>query len=536
MRKKVNMILIALSLVCILVSLPLRVPDVPMKAEDSSSAVVDEPVAPEDINSHRQVEDNRMDSTQSKEIEGVRTEKGFHPCDIDPTAGDFVYTKTEISHDWIDATSGTWNNMSEDSSVALDLPFIFPFYGENFSTVYVSRHGWMSFYNMFPDSDWVAIGSSDEEFWYAVAPYAIAISSWQGTPGVYNLSLTSPNRFVIEYNNVYYEWGDLALIGTFQVILYENGTLDFNYDIVENESYYSYAVGLNHGAISGNSVYHEFSSFPVDNMTLRLTPPERWILITSSEGATSTDYTFTWIGHSNDTIDMYYVFDDDTFYDNTTEQFMDMTGLSLGWHDLEVRMETGGQNYTALLYLLVDNDPPTVAIDYPLDGTTLNDGKVNWTSTDPTSYVDYFDIYVNNSLYADNYKSHETYLVLENQAWYNITVIAYDALGNPGSDAIDFYYDRTVPAIGFVITHSEDDVWEVQELYRSMGYITSQIEDALTLDLLQMYDVIFVGASGGVWPSSDVTALEDYVNSGGKAVVMHSGSYREGLRDLMSTL
>ncbi|TFG04943.1 hypothetical protein EU538_11830, partial [Candidatus Thorarchaeota archaeon] len=181
-----------------------RLPDVPMDTAASSSARSEESIAHNDGTSVRQVEDNTLDTFRSEGMGDVRPEnQEFQPCEMDPTTGDFLYTKTEISYDWIDATGGTWNNMSEDSSIALDLPFSFPFYGENFSTVYVSRHGWMSFYNMFPDSDWVAIGSSDEEFWYAVAPYAIAISSWQGTPGVYNLSLTSPSRFVIEYNSVY---------------------------------------------------------------------------------------------------------------------------------------------------------------------------------------------------------------------------------------------------------------------------------------------------------------------------------------------
>ncbi|NIV67471.1 hypothetical protein GWN43_01240, partial [Candidatus Bathyarchaeota archaeon] len=98
-----------------------------------------------------------------------------------------------------------------------------------------------------------------------------------------------------------------------------------------------------------------------------------------------------------------------------------------------------------------------------------------------------------------------------------------------------FYYNRTVPAAGFITTHFEDDMWEVRSLYMDRGYLTGLITTNLTLDNLTLYDVIFIGGGGGPWPSSDITALEAFVNGGGKLFVADAG-FPEGLHAFMANL
>lgn len=534
MKKKPYLLLSVLTFIFILSNFASSLPAIPMITSNPADYTMENLGPPESVDSLQQFEDDNTGVQQSKGTVDAKTQ--FIVSDIDPAYGDFDYNKTVLPYNWEDATGGTWNNLSISVSVMLELPFEFPFYGENFTNIYVSRHGWMSFYNTDPYYPWVGLGSTDESSWYAVAPYATPIASGWGNPGVYNLTLSSPSRYVIEYNNVMSEYYQDELVGTFQVIFYDNGTIDFNYDLVENTYDVPYAIGLNHGAIWSNYEQHPIGSFPIDDLTLRFDPPKKWLFITSDDESASTDYNLTWEGHSNDTIVNYHVFLNFVWYGTTPLDFMAMTGLPNGWNWIEVYMETGGMNYTIGAQVLVDTDDPTVTIDYPSDMGTLNDGKVNWTYSDPSSWVEYFEVYVNNSFHWqidwDNY----IYLALENQKWYNVTVVAFDLLGHNGSDTVTFYYDRTVPAAGFITTHGEDNMWEVMDLYVNRGYVTAEITGTLTLDGLTVYDVIFIGGGGNPWPAPDITALEDFVNGGGKLFVAYAWGFPEGLHAFMTGL
>jgi hypothetical protein len=535
MKKKPYLLLSVLTFIFILSNFASSLPAIPMITSNPSDVAKENLGPPESVDSLQQFEDDNAGKLQTKGPVEARNQ--FLLSAIDPIYGDFDYIETELPYNWEDATSGTWNDLSMDDTVMLELPFEFPFYGENFTNIYVSRHGWMSFYNTDPYYPWVGIGSTDEFYWYAVAPYATPLTGINGSSGVFNLTLSSPSRYVIEYNHAMHAYYSGELVGTFQVVFYDNGTIDFNYDWVQNTYDFPYAIGLNHGAIWSNYEQHTISSFPIDNLTLRFNPPKKWLFITSDDESASSDYNLTWEGHSNETIDNYHVFLNFVYYGTTTLDFMVLTGLYNGGNWIEVYMETGGMNYTTGAQVLVDTDNPIVTIAYPSDMSTLNNGKVNWTAYDPTSSVEYLEVYVNNSFHKHLDWGNYIYLALENHTWYNVTVIAYDTLGNFGSDTVSFYYERTVPAAGFITTHGEDSMWEVMNLYLDRGYLTAEISNSLTLDSLILYDVIFIGSSSGdPWPEPDITTLEDFVNGGGKLFVTHSGGLPEGLHAFIEGL
>jgi hypothetical protein len=534
MKKKPYLLLSVFVFIFILGNFVSSLPAIPRSTSNPSDTAVKDLNPPESPDFRQQVEDDNTDGIKSKETVGTKSQ--FLPSATNPTAGDFDYSTTTLPYNWEDATGGTWNDLSMSDSVMLTLPFEFPFYGNNFTNIFVSRHGWMSFYNTNPSDPWVGLGSSDETFWYAVAPYATPIASAWGNPGVYNLTLSSPSRYVIEYNNVMSAYYSEELVGTFQVVFYDNGTIDFNYDWVQNTYDFPYSIGLNHGAIWSNYEQYTIGSFPVDDLTLRFDPPKKWLFITSDDQSASTDYNLAWEGHSDETIVAYHVFLNYVWYGTTPLNFMDAIGLLTGYNWIDVYMETGGTNYTTGIGVLVDTDDPTVTIAYPSDMSTLNDGKVNWTYSDPTSYVEYFEVYVNNSFHERVDYNNYIYLVLENQRWYNVTVVAYDPLGHSGSDTVIFYYDRTVPAAGFITTHNENPLWDIRDLYSSRGYLTGLITDSLTLDNLTLYDVILIGDGGDSWSAPDITALEDFVNGGGKLVVSFSYAFPEGLNSFMANL
>ena len=105
-----------------------------------------------------------------------------------------------------------------------------------------------------------------------------------------------------------------------------------------------------------------------------------------------------------------------------------------------------------------------------------------------------------------------TYVVVENGQWHNITIIAYDEAMNAGSDNVTIYYDRAIPAVGFIISHGEQEPWSIRDLYQTLGHIVMILDKSLTTYNLGAFDVIFVGNGGAPWPSPDVTALETYLS------------------------
>ncbi|MFX1368841.1 MAG: hypothetical protein ACFFAY_09605, partial [Promethearchaeota archaeon] len=531
MKKKPYLLLVTFSLIFILGNVVSIIPSIPTSPRNTSPAAPEGSNIDELIDIPWQVEDNKENDPESKETEDVQIrEKQYQQSAVDPTSGSFAYDKTLISYNWVDASGGTWNDLSGASYLPILLPFVFPMYGENFSVAFVSRHGWLSFYNTQPDRPWVGLGSSNEDSWYAVGPFATPISWEYGDPGFFNLTQTSPSRVIFEYNNVYSDYWPNDMIGTFQVILYENGTIDFNYDFLQDTGA-PYSAGLNHGAISDNFVSHTFGSFPVIDVSIRFTPPEKWLFITSSEQSASTAYTLEWEGHSNVTIDRYHVFVNSTYYYGTTplEYFL-LPSLSTGWNWVEVYMETDGTNYTTGMQLLVDTDKPLISIEYPIDWGSLYDAKVNWTASDWTSNINYFEIIVDD-VYLKTLGSSitETYLVLPNEEWHNITVVAYDLVGNYDWDNVTIWYNRTVPAAGFVRVHGQDDLWDVQNYYGNQGYAVEVISDSLTLSRLKDFDVIFIGGGGMDLPGSDQTIIMNYVDNGGKLVVVHNWGFPSGL-------
>lgn len=450
-----------------------------------------------------------------------------------PTAGSFDYSMTEVGYSWTDASGGTLHDLTTSNHEAVALPFEFNFYGENFSTLYVSAYGWMSFYNDAPDSSNVAwFPTSDESFWYSVSLYGTNL-----IPGstVYTESFTSPNRFVVQYQDVEYKYHETALAGTFQVIFYETGEIEFNYQSLDNTNGFDYKVGLNFGPLVGYEMY-SFASFPITSHSLQFDPPSKWLLITSPAACNKSDYTLEWAGDSDETIDMYYVDLDAAFYDNTTTNSMSLSGLSDGVHAIDLKMETGGANYTTTLSLLIDTNDPTISIIYPAAMSTLADAKVNWTASDATSSIDRFEILIDDVFFESyDIATEEAYLVLSNQAWHNITVVAYDQAENWASDYRYVYYDRSMPAVGFVTTHNEMIFFELIDLYENSGYLVHEITGALASASLGNYDVIFVGPNGNTWPSEDTVALDTYMDGGGKVVILAQGEFPEGLDSLIET-
>jgi len=160
---------------------------------------------------------------------------------------------------WLDATPGircTLTGGVDEGYQRVNLPFIFEFYDANYTSIYVCVNGFASFnaiggtsYNIlpFPTATW---SNMLAPFWsdlYANTPVNIFVRNF-----------TAPNRVVIEWQNIQ-AWAFMPpypIVGTFEIVLYENSTIDFNYDNIIDASG-GYTCGLNYGL---NTSY--FSRYP----------------------------------------------------------------------------------------------------------------------------------------------------------------------------------------------------------------------------------------------------------------------------------
>jgi len=193
-----------------------------------------------------------------------------------------AYTYQTVPHDFTHYPVGNALALfGEDDWAEINLPFTFPFGGEDYKQVIVSANGILSFDGP-PNSGDPFSGDPSRGEWengensfipgggalmnrmqYFAAPFwdDLTTSSPEGA-GVYAARLTNPNRFVVEWNGVgiMKEPKYLGPTGaqlTFQAVLYENGEIRFNYKSMKgsHSSGDSATIGLEYNGGRGGVEY-----------------------------------------------------------------------------------------------------------------------------------------------------------------------------------------------------------------------------------------------------------------------------------------
>ncbi|MFW9875049.1 MAG: hypothetical protein ACFFG0_18240 [Candidatus Thorarchaeota archaeon] len=171
---------------------------------------------------------------------------------IDINAGPTNY-KITLGHpyNWIDASSGIELTLGDDYSALTTLPFNFSFYDGIFDEIYIITEGYLTF--SFKSVKTIGIiPSSNPHRRNIIAPYW---TNLDGTSGdIYIKNFTS--HWVVAWENFNHDNGSFA--GSFETILYNDGDIVFNYDILQNIN--TYACGLNYGDGNNYSSYNELPS------------------------------------------------------------------------------------------------------------------------------------------------------------------------------------------------------------------------------------------------------------------------------------
>jgi len=196
---------------------------------------------------------------------------------------DFGYTWETTTYAWIDATDGTdaglsgwsWGNGTD----AITLPFSFKFYEHTYNSLYIAAAGYVAFDLQNWDSQFEIPSQSPPN--NLIAPYATPLEIASSGPAgrvYYKSGGTAPNRFfVVEW----YQVPDDQTSGnvyTFEVVLYENGDIVFQYQGMQdsgNGHYWCGSAGIEDDmGLSGLANVPFCDGFPAAGTAVRFYRPD----------------------------------------------------------------------------------------------------------------------------------------------------------------------------------------------------------------------------------------------------------------------
>nr|MDO8084166.1 hypothetical protein [Candidatus Sigynarchaeum springense] len=182
-----------------------------------------------------------------------------------------------VPYSWQDTSGGVMTSISEYyDSVIVSLPFSVRLYEEDFTEITICARGFvrMGGTNSYPWHNSIPSYGPDND--HIVGFDAGTDISYVFGPGFVRYAvLSGPNRVVVEFNNMYNRWFSTERVGTFQIVIYESGMVDMNFQSYARsfgEIFIDYGNGINYNLYTGlNStitnwavrfVYPDFDPFP----------------------------------------------------------------------------------------------------------------------------------------------------------------------------------------------------------------------------------------------------------------------------------
>ncbi|TAN35186.1 MAG: hypothetical protein EPN24_07725, partial [Candidatus Methanoperedens sp.] len=155
------------------------------------------------------------------------------------------YNAFPVSYNWIDGiTGGTSGGIYGDDAAtgAIDVGFNFTFYGKNYSKLYFSTNGLITFDNLSIIYGNVPIPNPAQPNNF-IAPFWDDLNVVNGTGDTYYKldAISNPKKFIITWKNVYrLGYSNPA---TLQAVLFSNGSFLFQYQNVSNIGVFDQTIG-----------------------------------------------------------------------------------------------------------------------------------------------------------------------------------------------------------------------------------------------------------------------------------------------------
>jgi len=182
------------------------------------------------------------------------------------------------AYNWIDiVNSGTALSLSDDSYQFVTLPFAFPFYGTEYTSVYITSNGYLAF-------DAHTVAYLNVSIPNAAVPNNYIAPFWAdfkpiGNDGTYDWGTVyyrideAEQRLIVQYENVaHYNSTAPVYYETFEVMLYANGTMLFQYEDLEVTN--TCTVGIENADASDGLQVCYSTSYVTNGMAIRLNIPE----------------------------------------------------------------------------------------------------------------------------------------------------------------------------------------------------------------------------------------------------------------------
>ncbi len=152
-----------------------------------------------------------------------------------PNAAGYTYDTAALD---IAPLSGTALTLGSDNLVSVTLPWAFPYYGVDYTSINVGANGGLSFVsaNIGPSNGCLPAATSAPAiapFWDDLDP-TLVLFPLPPLPGVYAWHDVANDRFVVAYDNIPANgFFPAGIGGTFQVHLYPDGAIEFHYDSLQ---------------------------------------------------------------------------------------------------------------------------------------------------------------------------------------------------------------------------------------------------------------------------------------------------------------
>lgn len=179
---------------------------------------------------------------------------------------DLGYAKREVGYvnETLSVTTPLTGSRGDDVGVWYNLPWNFSYYGENKSSIYLCSNGFATFdtaYNGYANSP-SALGSHK-----MIAPFwddlRTDVNSYDG---IYAENKANPDRVVFYWRTTRY--GDSSDTANFQLVLFRNGTIQFNWAEFTNFADFSPTSGIS----KGDGTIFDVTSEITENKSNRFIP------------------------------------------------------------------------------------------------------------------------------------------------------------------------------------------------------------------------------------------------------------------------
>ncbi len=284
------------------------------------------------------------------------------------------------AYNWVEISGvGTALSLGDDAGTSVNLPFSFDFYGTTYNSINVCSNGYLTFSTTLNDysNDQIPNTRTPNNF---IAPLwdDLRPASAGGGGTIYHYNDTANNRFIVQYDNIrhYYSSGGYE---TFEVILYPNGDIVYQYDSTGSDTDYTIGIESSDGTDGLQICY--YTAFGLNDLAIRISNnsiPE-WLTTTVTSG---------------------------TVEPGTPENVLfsiDSTDLDLGVYTKNIVVTSNDPDNGSVVIPVTLTVTNTPALDTPVSVTAVSSGNTIILSWDAVDNAASYKIYASDDPYATDW-------------------------------------------------------------------------------------------------------------------------------------